>query len=298
MPIPQSQLETWSHQGSVTQSKNTYATIKAALESVDAKYKSRNFKVFLQGSYGNDTNIYAESDVDIVIRQDASFYYELHDVPTEQKNTFDTRFPESSDYSYSVFQSDVKAALTAAFADSVKSGKKAIRIQAGGARRSADVITAFEFRRYYKFVSDFDEHHVKGIAFFTSDGSRIDNFPTQHRENCTLKHQATNCNYKPMVRILKNMRSRLVDDGLLEGGIAPSYYIEGLLYNVPDDKFVGDYANILYNVLKWLQEIPDRTKFVCANELYYLLRDASQVCWPKANGEKFITAAISLWNNW
>lgn len=32
-----------------------------------------NFKVFLQGSYGNDTNIYAESDVDIAIRLDNCF---------------------------------------------------------------------------------------------------------------------------------------------------------------------------------------------------------------------------------
>ena len=100
-------------QGSVTQSKNTYEIIKAALESVDAKYKSRNFKVFLQGSYGNDTNIYAESDVDIVIRQDASLILRAPRCTDQQKNTFDTRFPESSDYSYSVFQSYVKAALTA-----------------------------------------------------------------------------------------------------------------------------------------------------------------------------------------
>ena len=33
-------------------------------------YADKNLKVFLQGSYGNDMNIYAESDVDIVIRLD------------------------------------------------------------------------------------------------------------------------------------------------------------------------------------------------------------------------------------
>jgi len=32
MPIPESQLETWSHQGSITQSSNTYNTIKSVLE--------------------------------------------------------------------------------------------------------------------------------------------------------------------------------------------------------------------------------------------------------------------------
>src|SRR5690606_967984 len=70
MPIPESQLETWSHQGSITQSSSTYNTIKSVLEDSATPYAGRNFKVFLQGSYGNDTNIYAESDVDIVIRLD------------------------------------------------------------------------------------------------------------------------------------------------------------------------------------------------------------------------------------
>ena len=32
-----------------------------------------------------------------------------------------------------------------------------------------------------------------------------------------------------MVRILKNMRSRLVEDGSIEKGSAPSYFLEGLL---------------------------------------------------------------------
>ena len=74
MAIPESQLETWSHQGSVTQSSNTYNTIKSVLEASTTPYADKNFEVFLQGSYGNDTNIYAESDVDIVIRLDDCFH--------------------------------------------------------------------------------------------------------------------------------------------------------------------------------------------------------------------------------
>ena len=70
MPIPESQLDTWSHQGSITQSSTTYNAIKGALEDSTTPYAGKNFKVFLQGSYGNDTNIYAESDVDIIIRLD------------------------------------------------------------------------------------------------------------------------------------------------------------------------------------------------------------------------------------
>lgn len=104
--------------------------------------------------------------------------------------------------------------------------------------------------------------------------------------------------FKPTIRIFKNMRTKLVDDGAIANGIAPSYYIEGLLYNVPNDKFVSDESERTYNVLKWLDETKDRSQFVCANEQYYLLRDNLSVCWPKSNGTTFIDAVIKLWNEW
>ena len=63
MAIAETQLHTWSHQGAVAQSRDTYATIRRALESDRTAYHGNDFKSFLQGSYGNDTNVYAESDV-------------------------------------------------------------------------------------------------------------------------------------------------------------------------------------------------------------------------------------------
>lgn len=81
MGIPESQLDTWSHQGSITQSSTTYATIKNALEAGGSTYASKSYKVFLQGSYGNDTNIYSESDVDVVIQLDSTFYHNLESLP-------------------------------------------------------------------------------------------------------------------------------------------------------------------------------------------------------------------------
>lgn len=88
MAIPESQLDTWSHQGSIIQSSNTYNTIKNALEAVGNPYASKNYRVFLQGSYGNDTNIYAESDVDIVIKLTDCFRHDLNELPDDQKAAF------------------------------------------------------------------------------------------------------------------------------------------------------------------------------------------------------------------
>jgi hypothetical protein len=298
MTIPLSQLQTWSGQGSVTQSKNTYATVKAALEDGNAAYTDRNFKVFLQGSYGNDTNIYAESDVDVVIRHDGAFFHDITERPADEQAAFNTAYPKNGTYSYKDFKEHVRQALRAKFGDSVKPGTKAIRIEGNDNRRNADVIVAFEHRRYYKFKASYDESHVTGMCFFASDGIRIANYPKQHSENLTAKHQATGNKFKPLARIFKNVRSKLIDDSLIAIGSAPSYYVEGLIYNVPNEKFVGDYQDIFLNILKWLYETKNRSEFVCANEQYYLLRDNSHTCWACAEGEKFINAAIKLWNDW
>src|SRR5882724_10621975 len=114
MVIPESKLETWSHQGSVKQSKDTYATIKGALEDANAQYTSRNFKVFLQGSYGNDTNIFAESDVDVVIRYDGSFFRDLQSLPAEQLAAYNNYY-DAPDYPYSDFKAHVHQALKTSF---------------------------------------------------------------------------------------------------------------------------------------------------------------------------------------
>ena len=113
----------------------------------------------------------------------------------------------------------------------------------------------------------------------------------------TTKHQGTDGWLKPMVRVLKNMRSKLVDKGRLQTGDAPSYYLEGLLYNVPSDKFGSSYGDSLCNAINWLGET-DKTKLLCANEQYYLLRSGSHVCWEPANCDKFLNAASDLWRTW
>ena len=77
MAIPESQLEAWSRQGSVTQSSGTYLAVRSALMSSRADYAAQSFDVFLQGSYANDTNIQGETDVDAVIRLNTIFAYDL-----------------------------------------------------------------------------------------------------------------------------------------------------------------------------------------------------------------------------
>ena len=200
MAIPESQLETWSHQGSVTQSSSTYNSIKKVLEAKGTPYSGKKYSVFLQGSYGNDTNIYAESDVDIVIKLDSCFQSDLEELSQEEKDAYENAY-EDATYNYADFKRDVLGVLTDAYGDDVKVGDKAIAIAARGNRRKADVIASIQFRRYFKFRSTFDQSYEEGICFYNAKGEKIANYPKQHSENLTQKHQSANKWLKPMVRI-------------------------------------------------------------------------------------------------
>jgi hypothetical protein len=297
MGIPESQLDTWAHQGSIKQSSDTYATVKRALESSGTGYATKSYEVFLQGSYGNDTNIYAESDVDVVIRLDSTFHYDIKSLSPADVAVFEGAYPGSAEYKYDTFKSDVLAVLVRCFGADVKAGNKAIKIKAGGNRRNADVVVATEFRRYSSFSDPNTARLVRGIRLQTAEGSTVINYPKQHSANCTTKHQGTASWFKPMVRIFKNMRSALVEDRIIRDGSAPSYFLEGLLYNVPTDKFGESYGSTFVAAMNWLVQA-DRTKLLCANEQYYLVRDGAAECWATGDCNAFIEGAIGLWNKW
>src|SRR6266487_2006361 len=106
MAIPETQLDTWSAQGSVTQSKQTYASVKNALEDIDSPYFEKSFEVFLQGSYGNDTNVYAESDVDTVIRLDSIMRSDVSALPPEQRKAYHAAYKDAT-YKFSEFKDGV-----------------------------------------------------------------------------------------------------------------------------------------------------------------------------------------------
>ena len=301
MAIPENQLDTWSHQGAITGSSTTYATIKKALEAADTKYAGKSYEVFLQGSYGNDTNIFAESDVDIVIRLDSTFYYDVSALTVAEQAMFEAANPGTAAYTYSTFKDEVLAALKKSFgSDVLPGGKKAIKVAANGSRRNADVVVAAQFRRYYSGAGILGSlagpQYEQGICFFTPDG-RIVNYPKQHSANVTAKHQATTGWYKPMVRIFKNMRGKLIEDRAIVPGSAPSYFLEGLLFNVPNDKFGKSYGDTFVAAMNWILQA-QRNDLVCANREHYLVRDSIATCWPCGDCDAFINKAVKLWNNW
>ena len=96
------------------------------------------------------------------------------------------------------------------------------------------------------------------------------------------------------MQVWKNLRNKLISDGRLADGVAPSYFLEGMLSNVPPDQFGGTHLANFLDTLNWI--IQAENKFECANELYYLLNDYSPVTWTAANDNMFLNAAVKYWD--
>ncbi len=154
-----------------------------------------------------------------------------------------------------------------------------------------------QHRRWLSNSDGNENNYVNGIAFWLPDGTQIVNFPKQHADNCTTKHQGTNNRFKPVVRMYKNMRNRMIDDGYLKKGVAPSYFIEGMLSCVPAGQFVGSFQDYFCNTFNWMLKA-DKTKLVCANGLYLLVFDKAHNCWPTANFDAYMAAAQKYWEDW
>lgn len=296
MAIPESQLATWSHLGSVTQSAVTYKSIKDVLEGKSSPYAARDFKIFLQGSYGNDTNVYRDSDVDIVICLNQTYYADTTALMPVAKGNYDKAFTLAT-YAYADFKREVLAWLVKHYGSDVVLGKKAIAIKGNGSRRDADVLVCAQHRRYEEASNGVDSQYHEGIVFWTADGTEIINFPKQHRENGTTKHQNTGNLFKPLVRVYKNMRNSMVDDGYLQDGMAPSYFIEGMLWNVPNINFNAAYEDSWVNSFNWVLQA-DESKLRCANALHWLVREGHPVCWSSENFNAYLAAARKYWNEW
>lgn len=295
MAISEGQLETWSHQGSKVQSAATYAAIKSVLADKKAPYAHRDFEVFLQGSYGNDTNVYAESDVDIVICLTEVYNGDISNLEPGEKAIYEANRSPAA-YGFAEFRKEVIAWLTHNFGSGVTPGRKAIFVPGNNGRRDADVLACIQHRRFTSYRSIWDNRHDKGICFWTTNGTMIINFPKQHMDNCTTKHQGTQNRFKPTVRILKNMRNAMVKDHYLADGVAPSYFLEGMLWNIPNQNFTWTYQQTFEDCLSWLEH-SDPTQLACANDLYWLIRDGAAVCWNMKDFQTFLSAARRYWNS-
>lgn len=304
MAIPERQLETWSNLGAEASAAKTYSAIKTALESDKSLVRDRKYEIYLQGSYRNKTNIYGDSDVDVVIELTSAFSYDIAALPEAQKAEFRRVHPGTAAYAFQQFRADVEKSLVQYFgSDMVKPRNKCIQVLKNGSRLDADVVPCQTFRLYRPDPAVKLPAPKEGIGFYTrNEGRLVVNYPKVHFDNGASKNASCNERYKPTVRIFKNLRNYLQAESKIKDGVAPSYFVECLLYNVSDTKFSRtSLQQRVAGILHWFHEnlwtAAAERSFVCGNGIVPLFGPTPEQ-WSHMEAKTFIAACINAWNNW
>ena len=249
MGISESILKMWTNQGDQAGSAGTYASIKSALAAHNWPTEMRH-EVYLQGSYPNSTNIRRDSDVDVVVESPSILY---HNVPQHQRVEYGLSRP--AQYTWQQFRDQVYQALRSYYGSAVTSGKKCIKVAGNSSRLSADVVPCCTYHQY-RSVYDYG----KGITFWISSGTQttqIVNFPKLHKRHGEAKNPTCHGRYKPAIRMFKNARNTARSE-------FPSYFLECLLYNVPDSRFHSVLGSTYVGTLDFL-DAADVSSFMCQN---------------------------------
>jgi len=293
MPIDSGTLESWAQysSGPIDSAKRTHNKIRNELQSSDTLAHA-NFDTYLQGSYANYTIVRASSDVDIVIQLTDMYYVDLSGLSSTERDQW-RRNSGDPDYSWHEFRSDVVDVLKSRFGSSaVDQVGKAIEVETSKLPLNADVLVCADHRDYYHYPNGYHS----GIAFFDLNNTKIVNYPKQHISNGSTKQSNTNNRFKETVRIFKRTRNYLVDNNELTKENVPSYFIENLLYNVPDGRYVYNKQDRVAKILRYLNTT-DYSDWTCQNGITDIF-GSGPAEWNTRYADQYVDAMISLWDNW
>lgn len=255
------------------------------------------YVTYVKGSYANNTNVRLNFDVDVAVEYTGYFYsdlcFELDGHDDSEVGVYSSTDP----YTRGQFKADIRTALENAFGKSaVEVGRIAYRIREEQTTLPADVVPSWEYRRYDGLNPDGSPIVQIGSRVYPSSGPYVNNFPKIQIINGTAKNNQTGRRYKRMVRCLKKLQTRLVENGLLDEEL-PSYLIECIVYNVPDDAFGHQtYSSDMRAVLAYLFNETlsggDSWDWHEVHELHYLFRGENS--WTQQQVHQLADAA---WNH-
>lgn len=285
-------FQSWAKPPGQTEQDKCDNAVRAVRKAIDgsAALKTRKVTVFPQGSYRNRTNVRADSDVDVcVLCTDVCFTdYSMSDGLADADVGLSLH-----PYSFGQFKNDVEAALQTYFGKaSVSRGNKAFDVHENSYRVDADVVTCYEHLRYMRRNGG-GFYYLSGTELRPDNGGRVINWPEQNYENGVGKNEATGRRFKAVTRILKRLRNKMDEEGIPEASPIPSYLIECLVWNVPNEGFGHDtltadvrwaLAHLFNNTMK----LEDFNEWGEVNELKYLFRTLQG--WTADQAHKFLSA--------
>ncbi|MFE6055383.1 hypothetical protein ACFQ6N_31920 [Kitasatospora sp. NPDC056446] len=243
-----------------------------------------------KGSWANNTNVSSDSDMDIKVEFTQRVFrgnvggMEFWQLALQKGSYTGSWTPE-------VFRSELRIALKSASDRVDASHNVAFYVPSvPGSRPDTDVVPCFTYQYEPVFGPP-----SRGTVVFTQDGKHIVNWSQQQLENGRAKNNRTGRGYKFAVRALKSVENDLAAMGAIKE--LPSYFMECLIYNVPDDvlkapsfdrTFEGALAHLRYQFNFWAWNA-DPNGMVEPNGIKKLFGPTQK--WSKDDAKQLLDAA-------
>lgn len=303
-------FEHWRRPASDTEEAQIERTARMIREAVAARSGLlAGCKIFGKGSYRQNTNVRAGSDMDICLLSPSIVMRSDWGVTCSDAELGLVSTPGGSTNidAYRILKAELTAALSAAFGHAqVRRGNKAVAVHANaGTRVDADVVPAMTLWNIWPrthWQSPWTPTYHEGIIIFADDGSAIINYPDQCYRKGVEKNLLTFRRYKRVVRILKRLRAEMLvaHKFSLLFPAPPSFLIESLVYNVPDAMFVApdDLHQVVVGVLAWIRDATsdhaDLSRLNEVNGIKPLFADAGSYKQPWSRWQANIFADSAL----
>lgn len=233
MKYTHEQLSAMSQPASDTEEQKLERARLQVMDAISGTKISSTCKVFGKGSYYNNTNIRLNSDIDVCVCYCPTFKFKLPDGDSPKNHNITL---SNDTYTYTKFKSDVARLLKAKFGDeNVVIKNKCIHVRENTYHAEIDVVPTWYHRTYPDKTSN--SYH-QGVILYTPSGEAVINYPEQHYNNGVSKNDATRKRYKHLVRIIKNLKNKMEEEGYYSNANVTSFLLESLVYNLPDSCFL------------------------------------------------------------
>ncbi len=265
---------------------------------VNASYVAPYFNpedvtIYLQGSYASKTNIKFQSKIEVIVELNKTHEYDYETMQQSDMKFRDDFFINFEHY-FDVrrFKQVLVDELKKLLNTKVIINPTTILVPSSSKLQHAvDIFPCFKYRFYNenggsircKLVYDekLDEHFLM--------------FTNLHAVNGNLKDSMTQGNFKRIVRLMKNIVAISARE---DKNIHPirGYYIECLLYNVPNEMYYSSdnkLSSVFLKIINWLN-FANLNEFVCQNQIWSLWGNADGF-WNQYDARQFINDIIEFY---
>lgn len=256
-------------------------------------FDPNDVSIYLQGCYACKTNTKFQSKIEIIVEVNKTREFDYNTMVPSSMQMRDDFFIDFEHYfNVKRFKQVLADEIKKILGIRIIIGATTILIPSfGSVQHSIDVFPCFKYKYFTpeggsirsKLV--YDEKLEEHFLMFTN----------LHTVNGNLKDTMTQGNFKRMVRFMKNLVAISVrEDKNIH--FVRGYYVECLLYNVPNEMYLvtdGKLSSVFLKVINWLN-FANLNDFICQNQMWSLWGNADGF-WDQHSARQFINDVIEFY---